>query len=145
MGDAKTAALEPCPFCASRIRNVFASLAKLEAAVALDPMDRGLQLNLAGCRKIALQMGDANTAALEPEDIVIRLRRVYDETGNRLLRDALDAVALGRRAAGNEAALREALHKALSLIHVHPRDMSRKDYDTFCEARAVLAKEPDHG
>jgi hypothetical protein len=38
-----------------RTRNAFASLAKLEAAVALAPADRGLQLNLMGCRKTALQ------------------------------------------------------------------------------------------
>jgi hypothetical protein len=69
-----------------RTRNAFASLARLEAAVALDPTDRGLQLNLAGCRKIALQY--------ERQLLSVSEKKKTEVCKYRLIPEATDSFAL---------------------------------------------------
>lgn len=64
------------------------------------------------------------------DDILIRLRRAYDETGNALLSDAIDAIAQARRA---PSAQREAVKWVCDLMDEADGALDKDTYDQMRE------------
>lgn len=85
------------------------------------------------------------------DDIMIRLRRAYDETGNSLLSDAMDEIAKGRRACDTKAmatiVANEALIEKIDTLKLALRNAARNDKTRYNhhEPRPFDGQKPSPG